>query len=432
MTNALLTLTDLSFTYAGQIQPALQDISFSVSPGEIVLITGATGSGKSTVLNCLAGIVPTHTGGTMTGDICYENESILNWDIKARSRYLGILLQNVETQIFTDRVDDEIAFGLENLNLPAEQIPSLIDAALQEFGLSKQRRWSIQQLSAGQKQRLVIACILTMKQPILLLDEPFAYLDRASTSLLLELLKSRAEQGQAIVLVEHRLDLVQSICSRTLYLEQGKCVTTPVQRSSRPITQSNSTRSEIVLKTNHLSWGGYPEFPDLTIHVGETMLLQGENGCGKTTLLKLISGLLKPTTGTIELLEQPQPRRIVEIARSVGFVLQNPNHQLFAESVKHEVQENLEVLAQLNLQREAERHPRSLSQGQKRRLTLGAVLARCPKLCLLDEITVGQDAKSLDLMLEMLRQFTQFGGAVMVTSHDPQVVNSLNAAIVTL
>ncbi|BAU12315.1 ABC transporter ATP-binding protein [Leptolyngbya sp. NIES-3755] len=421
-----LTIENLSFTYAGQSKPALQGINLSISSGDIVLITGATGSGKSTLLNCLAGIAPSYTAGTLSGEILYQNQSILTWDIKARLRYLGFLLQNVETQIFTDRVSDEIAFGLENLNLSPEQIPNLIETALQEFGLVQQRNWTIEQLSAGQKQRLVIACILAMKQPILIMDEPFAYLDRASAAYLLELLKSRVAQGQAIVLIEHRLDLVQSIATQTLHLPQERSTT---QSRSEEAT---TLLDRVVLHCRNLSWGGYPAFPDLTVHAGETILLQGDNGCGKTTLLKLISGLLRPTTGTIELLGQPQPRRIVDIARSVGFVLQNPNHQLFAESVRQEVQDNLEMLTQLNLETQAEQHPRSLSQGQKRRLTLGAVLARRPKICLLDEITVGQDPTSLSLMLNLLKQFTQAGGAVIVTSHDPQVANRLNARVIKL
>ncbi|MBE9010094.1 ABC transporter ATP-binding protein [Pseudanabaenaceae cyanobacterium LEGE 13415] len=419
-----LTIENLSFTYAGQSQPALQGINLSVSSGDIVLITGATGSGKSTLLNCLAGIAPHYTAGTLSGEILYQNQSISSWDIKTRSRHLGFLLQNVETQIFTDRVCDEIAFGLENLNMSPQEIPNLIETALHEFGLSQQRNWTIEQLSAGQKQRLVIACILAMKQPILIMDEPFAYLDRASAAYLLELLKSRAAQGQAIVLIEHRLDLVQSIATKTLHLQSSS--------TDYSISDSSLPSDRVVLQSRNLSWGGYPPFPDLIVHAGETILLQGENGCGKTTLLKLVSGLLKPTTGTIELVGKPQPRRIVEIARSVGFVLQNPNHQLFAESVAQEVENNLELLNQLNLRSQAEQHPRSLSQGQKRRLTLGAVLARRPKICLLDEITVGQDQTSLNLMLELLKQFTHSGGAVIVTSHDPQVTNRLNARVIQL
>ncbi|MBE9061119.1 energy-coupling factor ABC transporter ATP-binding protein, partial [cf. Phormidesmis sp. LEGE 11477] len=166
--------------------------------------------------------------------------------------------------------------------------------------------------------------------------------------------------------------------------------------------------------------------------------LKGDNGSGKTTLLRLISGLVKPTTGNIELLGHSTIRqRTVEIARTVGFVLQNPNHQLFAESVQQEVQQPgvttpsaNQILTQLNLQDLADQHPQSLSQGQKRRLALGTVLARQPKLCLLDEITVGQDAQSLQLMLNLLRTFTQAGGTLLLTSHDPAVAELLNARIV--
>lgn len=151
------------------------------------------------------------------------------------------------------------------------------------------------------------------------------------------------------------------------------------------------------------------------MQAGETVLLQGDNGCGKTTLLKLLCGLLKPAAGRIEILGRDTPRRsVVQIAQTVGFVLQNPNHQLFAETVRQEILQpgvKLEdadrMLVQLSLSDRASEHPQSLSQGQKRRLTLGAVLARKPKICLLDEITVGQDPQSLALMLATLREFTR-------------------------
>ena len=152
----------------------------------------------------------------------------------------------------------------------------------------------------------------------------------------------------------------------------------------------------------------------------------------------MISGLVQPTIGSIDLLGCPIAKKhIVEIAQIVGFVLQNPNHQLFADTVQQEVQQPGisasmadGILTQLNLQDRAEQHPQSLSQGQKRRLALGAVLARQPRLCLLDEITVGQDTQSLQLMLNLLQTFTQSGGTLLLTSHDPAVAKALNAQIV--
>ncbi|MGV0029294.1 ABC transporter ATP-binding protein [Phormidesmis priestleyi] len=176
------------------------------------------------------------------------------------------------------------------------------------------------------------------------------------------------------------------------------------------------------------------------IRSGETLLLKGDNGCGKTTLLKLLIGLLKPTTGTIALLgKNTRNLKVVQIARAIGFVLQNPNRQLFAETVQQEalqpgvsLQDADERLAQLDLSDRAQQHPQSLSQGQKRRLALGAVLARQPKICLLDEITVGQDPRLLTLMLNVLQTFTQQGGTLILTSHDPQAASHLNATVIEL
>lgn len=443
---ATLNVINLSFTHLGQFQPTIAGVNLTVHPGEIVLVAGATGSGKSTLLNCLAGIAPHHVGGKLTGEILYQNNSLLEQSVRQRSRHIGTLLQNVEAQIFTDRVTEELEFGLENLNLPPDRIAQLTNAALQEFGLTQQRNWTIAQLSAGQKQRLVLACILAMGQPLLLLDEPFAYLDRKSAQLLLQVLRSRANQGQTILLVEHRLDLVWEICDRSYRFEAGQLVATSLE--DRPASTGGHTppdtvapsASAIVLRTQTLSWGGYPTFPDLEVRSGETILLKGDNGCGKTTLLKLLCGLLQPDTGTVEILgRNAQKRRVVELARTVGLVLQNPNHQLFAESVWQEVLQPgvsesraAQLLHQLNLFDRKDQHPQSLSQGQKRRLALGAVLARQPQICLLDEITVGQDPRSLTLMLNTLRTFTQSDKALILTSHDPHAVIALSARVVEI
>jgi energy-coupling factor transport system ATP-binding protein len=218
----LIEVIDLSFRHPGNSHLTIEGVNLTLYPGEIVLIAGATGSGKSTLLNCLAGIAPSHTGGELKGTILYQGTDIGSWSVRQRSQYFCTILQNVETQIFTDRVWEEFVFGLENWNMPADQIPLLTDSALREFGLEEKRNWLIRQLSAGQKQRLLLACLLAIGQPVLLLDEPLAYLDAKSTEQLLQLLRTRADRGQSVILVEHRLDLVKEICDRAYSFRDGK------------------------------------------------------------------------------------------------------------------------------------------------------------------------------------------------------------------
>ena len=454
----LLEVTDLCFTHVGQQQPTLQAIHLTLQAGQLVVVAGATGSGKSTLLNCLTGIAPEHTGGKLSGRVVYRGREISHWSIRQRSQAMGIVLQNVETQLFTDQVWDEAVFGLENWNLPPGEIQSLAQAALDEFNLAAQQGWRIRQLSAGQKQRLLLACLLTRRQEILLLDEPFAYLDAAGVGLLLNLLQQRTRQGQAVLLIEHRLELLQHLCDRAYRIDQGRISPWNLSQQQqgslglweadpRDLVSPSSapsftfrSESELILQTHNVSWGGYPAFPDLQIQTQEVVLLKGDNGCGKTTLLKLISGLLKPATGRLNILDHDVTKwSVVKIAQFVGFVLQNPNHQLFADSVQSEVRQPRvspdqaeALLGQMNLKHCADKHPHALSQGQKRRLALAAVLARQPRICLLDEIMVGQDPTSLSLMLQTLKTFTDQGGTLIFTSHDPGVAKGLNPRIIAL
>lgn len=451
----LLEVRDVSFTHLGQQEPTLNQVQLKLHPGELVLLAGATGSGKSTLLNCITGISPEHVGGKLGGQVLYQGNEITHRSIRARSQFMGIMLQNVETQLFTDQVWDELVFGLENWNLLPGDIQAIAQAALVEFGLVHQQDWMIRQLSAGQKQRLLLACLLARQQDILLLDEPFAFLDMAGVNLLLQLLQSKVQQGQTVLLIEHRIELLDNIPHRAYKIDRGqvsewksvphltqssKVLTSQAEHQFLDVNTSKPEISQSIITTQNLSFDGYPAFPDLQVQAGEVVLLKGSNGCGKTTLLRLLSGLIQPSTGSITIQGQNATRwNALKASKWVGFVLQNPNHQLFGDSVLAEVEQvgvseekALQILKQINLQDHVEKHPHALSQGQKRRLALGAVLARETPICLLDEITVGQDPLSLELMIHALQIYIQGGGTLIFTSHDPGVEKMLNARCIQI
>ncbi|PSN19077.1 energy-coupling factor ABC transporter ATP-binding protein [filamentous cyanobacterium CCP5] len=265
-TPPLLEADDLTFTYAGQDRPTLEHIDLTVQAGELVVLAGATGSGKSTLLNCLTGVAPEHTGGRLTGNLRYRGQCIASWTIRQRSRAMGMMLQNVETQLFTDRVSEELIFGLENWNLPPGDIQDRTQTALCEFDLASHRDRAIHQLSAGQKQRLLLACLSTHQPSLLLLDEPFRFLDQAGVHQLLDLIQRRTRQGQGVLVIEHRLELLKPVCDRAYRLASGRLFPwdlgaapspRPLDAAPKPPPKASGP---IRLQTENLSWGGYPAF----------------------------------------------------------------------------------------------------------------------------------------------------------------------------
>lgn len=445
MNEIALSLSGVTFAYEGSSRNVLDGADFAVRYGEVTLLSGYSGSGKSTVLSLFCGIIPNVTRGTLSGVVAVDGKDIAGQTMSALARRVGVVLQNAENQIIQDKVEDEIAFGCENLAKSPEDTRKAIDAACSVLGLDK--RASTKTLSGGQKQRLITAATLAMGQKIMILDEPLANLDKSGTELLMGALRSLSRRGLAILVVEHRLDMVMDYVDRVFAIGEGK-IREVEDRAAYLRSQAASIADT---STAHTGGGKLFALTDVgytvskheilrsvsfEIERGERVLLLGENGCGKTTLMRLISRLIRPSHGAIEQALDPKfGKRYAgrKWFRKVGVVYQNPNYQLFMPTVRKEIafgaasDEIADAIVEtFELGDVLDRHPQSLSEGQKRRVSVAAVLATQPEVLILDEPTVGQDYHNLRKLVANVNDWhSRTGGTLICVTHDLRCASAL-------
>ncbi|MCR4742453.1 MAG: energy-coupling factor ABC transporter ATP-binding protein [Treponema sp.] len=434
-----------SFRYFNSPQNILENLKMQINYGEITLLSGFSGCGKSTLLSLINGVIPRVISGQIEGDILIDGENINGKTMSQISRKVGSVLQNAESQIIHQQVEDEIAFACENLGFEREKIQSSLDQLCPLLELGKD--WKCRSLSGGQKQRLVTASTLAMETPILIFDEPFANLDLEGAKKLLDLLTDLKTKGKAILLVEHRLDLVLPYVDKIWSLE-NKSVKEIKDKETYLKSQTDIIKDEaenklsfedclLEIKDLKKSFAGREILKGISckIYRGERILLCGQNGCGKTTLLSIIGRLQKADSGQIIQNINPKfgKRAGKKWFKAVGIVYQNPNYQLFMSTVKDEIlfgaeDKNyaLDLAHKFELDEILERHPHSLSEGQKRRVTIAAILAQRPKLLLLDEPTVGQDYGALKKMMKVLNEIHRQENNTMITiTHDIRCISAL-------
>ena len=440
-----IELKNVSFSYSGFSDKVLSDVDFYVDYGEVALLSGLSGEGKSTLLSIASGIIPNIVKGEITGKVLVDGKSIIGQKLAQTCRKVGVVLQNADSQIIHKIVEDEIAFGCENFAIPTDKIGAQIDRVCAIMGLDKSMQ--TRTLSGGQKQRLITASTLAAGQRILILDEPLANLDVESANLLMDTLRQLARAGYAVLVVEHRLDMILPFVDTVWNIRAG--VVTKVGNKqeyllSQTVTIEDNSDSRDIGKTlfsvNHVAFLVKKKeiFKDVNFNIceGERLLLLGENGCGKTTLLRLLARLYKPTNGNIEQTLNPKfgkRYRGKKWFKSVGVVYQNPNYQLFMPTVEQEIAFNAlsknyaeEMIKLFGLEHLRKRHPQSLSEGQKRRVSIAAVAAGNPEVLLLDEPTVGQDYKGLCELVKILNELHDRSGNTMVTiTHDIRCAEAL-------
>ncbi len=443
--NKAIRMENYGVRYGEDAPFIVKNCSFFVDYGELVLLAGLSGCGKSTLLSSINGILPNAVFALQEGEIFVDGESILGKRITEISVKVGSVLQNANSQIVHARVEDEIAFGCENRNIsPEETKKKVLDACAM---LELDPNWGTKTLSGGQKQRLITASTLAMGQKILVFDEPLANLDTEGALLLLRLLKRLTkEEGYAVLFVEHRLDVVLPFADRVYWMEDGavaelsKDEQKEMKGRGRLEDSGEVPKQEaLCLKAEHLAFSAAKRdiLKDISFELkqGERLVILGENGCGKTALLRLLARLLPPSGGAITQFVDPtlnnEPSK--RWFQTAGYVYQDPNYQLFMPTVEAEVQyqspgeaQTKQTMEDFALSSLAPRHPQSLSEGQKRRVSIAAIAAAGPKILFLDEPTVGQDFENLQRMVEMLNALHKSSGMTMITvTHDVRCAAAL-------
>lgn len=433
----------------------LNDVSLTLQPGHFYLLSGPSGGGKTTLLSALNGTLAIRPGGLFEGEILIggrpaEGEAAL------RALSVGSVLQDADSQIVFARVEDELAFPLENLCLSQEAMHRRIPRVARTLKLDLQAPTA--KLSGGQKQRLTTAATLGMGQRILLFDEPLASLDREGADLLLHHLARLVREEQVTVLfIEHRIDWVLPFADRFLWLDEGSLKefsdaasfeqffsanVSAKLRAPRPLppppeAHQPGRRPLISLEDVSFCAGGRSILKDIDfdLYEGDRLVIHGDNGAGKTTLLHLLAGLTKPTRGRVRFVWNKRERR-----RRLGLVMQDPSYQLFLPTVREElsfqaadpalVDRLIEIFEFEDI---LDRHPHSLSAGQKRRLGFAAILSMLPEVLLLDEPTVGQDYLSLNRLLSALSEVYEKRPLTLLTlTHDTRCGTFFGDKVLTI
>ena len=222
---AVIETKGLTYTYPSGKKRTLEDVSITIEKGEFVVLTGPSGCGKTTLCRCFNGLVPHFYGGKLEGDISVTGLRVSEHSIHELARHVGLVFQNPENQLFALFVEKDVAFGLENLGVPRDEIRKRVDWALQMTGIEDLRERAPHELSGGQQQRVAIACVLAMQPDVMVLDEPTSFLDPSGAQKIFEVISElNKEMGITVVLVEHRLDLASRYSNHVLVMSEGRVV----------------------------------------------------------------------------------------------------------------------------------------------------------------------------------------------------------------
>jgi energy-coupling factor transport system ATP-binding protein len=480
----MIKFSHVSLIYPNSTTTVLEELNLTIAEGELVLVIGPTGSGKSSLLRLINGLVPHHTGGILAGDISVNGVSTQMTKPGGMAHLIGIVGQNPANGFVADTVEEELAFGMEVLNLPNDVMRKRVEEVLDLLSLAALRNRSIATLSGGEQQRVAIGAALLTHPKVLVLDEPTSALDPIAAEEVLSILHRLVHDlGLTVVIAEHKLERVIQYADRIVFINgdgaanvgtpeeilmqspiappivhlaralglkeigvtvrEMRRMTTHLREAiaSHPVADSHKP-TEIVISFDKLtvSYENQTALNNITstICAGEIVAVMGRNGAGKSSLLKAIAGVNRPGTGVIKVLgHDPYDLQGKKRREAIGFIPQEPSDLLYGQSVSIECAQadrdnelaagtTYQVLQQLVPGISLSTHPRDLSEGQRLGLALSVVLSSNPSILILDEPTRGLDYEAKNELTRMLVSFAAtFGKAVLLATHDVELVAEL-------
>lgn len=482
----MIVFSGVSLIYPTSTKTILEDLSFTVSEGELVLVMGSTGSGKSSLLRLINGLVPHHTGGILAGDISVNGISTREVKPGGLAHLVGIVGQNPLNGLVTDIVEEELAFGMETLNLPPDLMRKRVEEVLDLLSLAHLRGRSIATLSGGEQQRVAIGSALVMHPKILVLDEPTSALDPIAAEEVLSIIQRLVHDlGLTVIISEHKLERVIQFADRIIHIKgdgqtligtpqevlKSSDIAPPIVELARalnladislsvrdmrrsterlrkeleqleiptPPTSTPFSIETVTVSKISLSYGAAPALRDISLNIGagEIVAIMGRNGAGKSSLLRAIAGIRKVNHGDVSVCgTNPLDLHGVERTRTIGFVPQEPSDLLYGQSVAAECKaadrdnkiaegETFALLQVLVPGISGKTHPRDLSEGQRLALALSVVLSAKPRVLILDEPTRGLDYAAKSALAASLRESAARGCTILVATHDVELVADL-------
>ncbi|MEY3734475.1 MAG: hypothetical protein RL347_1834 [Actinomycetota bacterium] len=483
----------VTITYSGAASPTLADVTLAIDEGELVLVVGETGSGKSTLLRAINGLVPHFTGGTLNGRVRIAGRDTSAYHPRDVADVVGVVPQDPMSSFVTDTVEEELAYGMECLGIPASTMRRRVEETLDLLGLADVRDRALLSLSGGQRQRVAIGAVLTSHPRVLVLDEPTSALDPgAAEEVLATLQRLVHDLGITVVLAEHRLERVLEYADRVVYVPGAAApvvvgtprdvmatspVAPPVVRlgrlaqwdplplsvrdarrhasklrermhasAARPVAQPSSAAPVVSIQRTQASYGTVHALRGVTLDVatGEIVALMGRNGAGKSTLLSTLVGLRRPNAGTVRI-DGIDPATLTgpKLIGRVGLVPQDSSDLLSRDTVAAECADAdrdadvaagsaARLLHRLAPEIALDMHPRDLSEGQRLVLALVVILVATPAVILLDEPTRGLDYPTKERLSQLLRDLADNGHAIVVATHDVELAAETATRVVVL
>ena len=459
----MIDFKNVSFQYGqGDAKGKIENINLTIHDGEVVLICGESGCGKTTLTRLINGLIPHYYEGTLTGQTIVQGIDVKNVSLYSLSGVIGSVFQNPRTQFFTVDTTSEIAFGCENLGIDAGEISSRIENTVNTLKIKDLLNRSLFALSGGEKQKIACASVSAMEPDVFVLDEPSSNLDIKSIGELKNVLREWKAQGKTIVIAEHRLYYLMDIADRVLYMQDGrikeilsvsdfrKKPTEELHRMGLRALQSESFNKvqSAVCATKQLQIRDFEvyyknaseqkkqrvlDIPDLTIPQGSVIGVVGNNGAGKTTFSHNICGLIQKAKGSMNM--DGKTYLANQRLKTCYMVMQDVNHQLFTESVTDEIMLSLDdsdkgkavleakrIMENLHILEYKDAHPMSLSGGQKQRVAIASAIASDKQVIIFDEPTSGLDYKHMKQVAENLRKLSSLGKTIFIVTHDPELI----------